>query len=87
MQRRSSRGPHRTTVQDTIAVCGLAIVFYLMFISVAASREPDWPLFWFGALVLVVGFFFYSPCVNVLLDLLGEARAARDMRDAGRGAD
>lgn len=87
MQRQSSRRPHSTTVQDTVAVCGLAVIFYLMFVSVAASKEPDWPLFWFSAAALVAGIFFYGPCVRAFLDLLDDLRAARDMEDAGRGAD
>jgi hypothetical protein len=85
--RQSSRGPHRATVQDTIAVCGMAAVFYLMFVSVAANKEPDWPLFWFGAAVLVAAFFFFGPCVRALLDWLDDLHAAREMKDIGHGAD
>jgi hypothetical protein len=74
-------------VEDTLAVCGLAAVFYLMFVSVAASKEPDWPLFWFGAAALVAGFFFFGPCVRVLLDWFDDLRAAREMKEIGHRTD
>jgi hypothetical protein len=74
MRRQSSRASRSTTVQDTVAVLGLSYIFYLMFVSVAASREPDWPMFWFAAAALILGVLFYRPCVRVIQDLLDEQR-------------
>jgi len=87
MQRHLSRGLRRATVQDTIAVLGLAVIFYLMLASVVASKEPDWPLFWFALALLACGIIFYDRCARAILDLMDDLQAARNLEDIGRGAD
>jgi hypothetical protein len=88
MERRSFRASRSTTVQDTVAVLGLACVAYLMFASVAASKEPDWPVFWFALAILVLGFFFYGRCACALRDFLEAQHARYGLKDRiGTGAD
>jgi hypothetical protein len=88
MERHSPQEPRNTTVQDTVAVLGIACLLCLMFLSVALSREPDWLTFWFALATLVLGFFFYGRCARAIRDFLDEQHILSEWKNRfGGGAD
>jgi hypothetical protein len=88
MDNQPERGARDATVQDTIGLLGAAFILFVMFSSVAASREPDWPLFWLSLAALLLGIGFYGRCARAIRALLEDMHARRQI--AGRfdaGAD
>jgi hypothetical protein len=87
MHRQSLHPQRRATLRDTLGLAGGALLLYAMVASVAAHREPDWPVFWSALAAFFAWATFYGKCARVVEDFIATHRENFSTHDGMGRAD